>query len=72
MPDVEARQLTRENAGELFLWIEAGKQHIGVDGQVDGLSVFTPGGRMVASFGDWIIRSADGSFSVPGASEVRP
>ena len=58
---VEARQLTRENGPELWEWADS-KPRYGMDGEVDGLTIFTLEGRMKADFGDWIIRGVRGEF----------
>lgn len=58
---VEARQLTRENARELWEWID-GKAYYEQDGTISGLTIFTLEGRMKADFGDWIICGVHGEF----------
>lgn len=59
--EVEARQLTRENGAALWEWADS-KPHYGPDGTVDGLTIWTPDGRVKANFGDWIVKGVDGSF----------
>ena len=58
---VEARQLTRDNAREVWEWIN-GKAYYESDGSISGLTIFTLKGRVKAEFGDWIIRGAEGDF----------
>lgn len=59
--EIEARQLTRENARELWEWVD-GKAFVEPDGTISGLTIFTLEGRMKAEFGDWIIRGVKGEF----------
>lgn len=58
---IEARRLTSENGPELWEWAES-KPHYDPQGQVDGLTIFTKEGRMLADFGDWIIKGVQGEF----------
>ncbi|GAA2411049.1 hypothetical protein GCM10010404_81200 [Nonomuraea africana] len=57
----EACLLTPENGHLLWEWA-ASKPWYGADGQVDGLSIYTPGGRVKADFGDWIVKDGHGAF----------
>jgi hypothetical protein len=58
---VEARLLTRENGAQLWEWADS-KPHYGPDREVDGLTIWTPDGRVKADFGDWIVKDENGAF----------
>lgn len=57
---VEAVQLTKDNGAEVFEWTP-GKQFYGPgpDYAPDGLTVFTPDGRVKANWGDYVYRDQD-------------
>jgi len=63
---VEARQLTTDNAAELWLWAGTSVGSNGIrDVTVnvdDGLTIDTLEGRMRADFGDWIVKGVKGEF----------
>lgn len=61
LDEVEAVQFTRENGAALWEWADS-KPHYGPDRAVDGLTIWTPEGRVKADFGDWITKDAKGKF----------
>jgi hypothetical protein len=63
---VEARQLTSNNATELWRWVGTSVGSNGVRDVIinidDGLAIDTLEGTMKADFGDWIIKGVKGEF----------
>lgn len=63
---VEAVQLTRENASEVWGWaseaFSAGQARDVIIDADDGLTIKTLEGDMRASFGDWVIKGVKGEF----------
>jgi hypothetical protein len=63
---VEAAQLTRENAAEVWQWVApAVEDGQALDVAIDidsGLTVKTLEGDMRASFGDWVVKGVAGEF----------
>lgn len=57
--EVEARQLTEDNALEIAAWCEGA---IVASGMSNEVSIYTLEGEMRASLGDWIIRGVQGEF----------
>ena len=58
---IEARQLTRENKLEIVDWIEENCVVVCLMAE-EGVRIPTPEGRMLASWGDWVIWGIEREF----------
>lgn len=54
---VEAVQLTQEHLGPIREWLDTSNEPC-----ADGLMIQTLEGRMLASWGDWIVKGVKGEF----------